>query len=309
MRAEPVDFDAFWLGLAERAHLVDPKVEFSGPPGRIRRVRFASTGGLRPGAWLVHPDGPVRSAVVVSHGYGGRTGVDLEADLAVVPEGAIALFPVCRGLPELSLLDGVGATAHDHVLHGIESRETYIHAGCVQDIWCAISALESIVGQPLGERRGGLRLGLQGSSFGGGMAVMAAPWDERVDALSLQVPSFGDHEARLATACIGSGDAVRAWVEHHPEALEVLDYFDAAFAARRLRIPTIVAAAREDPVVPPVGQWAVADNVPPQHRTALALTAGHQEHPEQDAELAHLAALTRDLFTAPSQEVNSAPGG
>lgn len=295
----PADFDDFWAALAQRSRSVAPEVarEQTTSP-RTELVRFTSLDGVRVGGWLVLPEGEVTSAVVNAHGYGGRG----ELEPQYVPDGAAAFYPVARGLPELSRIDGIPDNSAEHVLHGIGRRHTYVHGGCTADlVFCAINALEELLGRKLGKRRGGLPLGLYGGSFGGGIAAMGAPWDERVDAVALLVPSFGNNPARLATACVGSGAAVSTHVRAHPEAWDVLDYFDAATAAARIRVPTAVAAAREDPAVPPVGQWAVADAVPEELRTVVGLTAGHvDQYPGQVEEMAAWATTVRALFSMPS---------
>lgn len=294
-RPVPADFDDFWRDLAARAHAVAPRVErapTSAP--RTELVRFTSLDGFRVGGWLVLPEGDVTSVVANAHGYGGRGDLELE----YVPDGAAAFYPVARGLPELSLSDDIPAPSAEHVVHGIGSRDTYIQGPCTADlVFCAINALEELLDRPIGARRGGLPLGLYGGSFGGGIAAMAAPWDERIDAVALLVPSFGNNPDRLAVECLGSGAAVTAYVREHPEAWDVLDYFDAATAAARIAVPTAVAPAREDPAVPPVGQWAVAEAVPEALRTIVPLTAGHvPEYPGYTAEIAGWAATVRALF-------------
>ncbi|MDQ0614478.1 cephalosporin-C deacetylase [Microbacterium sp. W4I4] len=292
-RPEPDDFDAFWRGLAERARAVAPNTarEPADETG-AGVVRFTSVDGVRLGGWLTLPHGEITSAVIVAHGYGGRSALDPRW----APSGAAVLYPVARGMAELSLTDGIPSFSKEHVLHGIGSRETYVHGGCAADVWCAVSALQEVLETPLGASRGGLRLGFFGPSFGGGIGAMAVPWDERIDAASLYVPSFGAHADRLGVSCVGSGAAVAEWVAEHPDAWSVLDYFDAATSARRLRVPTIVAPAAEDQSVPPVGQRAVAATVPEAYRTVMPMTAGHRSYPQEEQEMAAFAQATRTLF-------------
>lgn len=298
-RPEPEDFDSFWRGLAARAASVDPQpvIEPSDLDG-AEIVRYTSLGGVRVGGWLVRPEGELTSAVIVGHGYGGRDALDPRW----VPEGAAAFYPVARGLPTLSTDAGLPDFSKDHVLHGIESRETYIHGGCAADLWCAAAALEQVLDVTLGATRGGLRFGYFGPSFGGGIGALAAPWDDRIDAVSLYVPSFGAHTTRLAVPCVGSGAAVADWVAQHPEAWAVLDYFDAETAARRLRVPTIIAPAAEDPSVPPIGQRAVAEAVPAECRTVMPMTAGHRSYPQEEQEMAAYAHATRMLFAGTERD-------
>lgn len=269
--------------------------EPTGRPG-TELVGYDSLDGFRVGGWLVLPEGPVTSAVVSIHGYGGRGELEPE----YVPPGAACLYPVARGLPELSTDPSLPSVAAEHVVHGLESREKYILGPCTADVvFCAISALTELLDRALGERRGGLRLGLYGGSFGGGIAAMGAPWEDRIDAVALHVPTFGGNPARLATDCAGSTAAVAAYVREHPDAWRVLDYFDSAASATRIGVPTIVAPARVDPGVPPVGQWAVAEAVPAHLRRLVPLSAGHvPPRPELEREKAGLARDVRHLFGA-----------
>ncbi|UNK70712.1 acetylxylan esterase [Microbacterium sp. H1-D42] len=294
-RPEPADFDDVWRDAAARALAIDSNPIREAPDAAgAEVVRYTSLGGLRVGGWLVLPPGEFTSVVIVAHGYGGRA----ELDQRWAPEDAAVFYPVARGMLKLSQSDAIPSFSKEHVLHGIESRETYVHGGCAADIWCAANALEEVLGVRLGESRGGMRLSYFGPSFGGGIGAMAVPWDARFDAASLYVPSFGAHALRLAEPCVGSGDAVAKWLARHPESWKVLDYFDAATSARRLRVPTIVAPALDDPSVPPVGQWAVAEGVSPKFRTVMTMTAGHRSYPEEQREMVDYARATRALFAA-----------
>ncbi|PSL02454.1 cephalosporin-C deacetylase [Haloactinopolyspora alba] len=294
--AEPNGFVDFWTGLYARALRVDPEPSLrrvDGPPGvDLFELEFTSLDGVRLGGWFASPsDGRVNGAVVVGHGYGGRDA----PDLGLVPDGAAAVFPVARGLPTRSLLDGVPSVGVEHVLHGIDAVETYIHGGCVADVWCAASVLSAVLPAPPPW------LGYVGGSFGGGIGALALPWDARFDAGVLYVPSFGNHDLRLTMPCTGSGEAVRRHVAEHPEALDVLRYFDAATAAARLRIPMLTVPALWDPAVPPPGQFAVR-NAMAGPAELVTVSAAHVDFPGADAEYERMAAAAREFLqrrTAP----------
>ncbi|MEW2516520.1 acetylxylan esterase [Actinacidiphila alni] len=283
----PEDFDAFWQAARDEAAGVDPaprRVEVLHRNARevVTRVAFRTTGGLTLGGWLREPaDGAVDRLLVRLHGYGGSGGPPEALGLPHTAE----LSPVLRGLPELGLVDGIPPVAAEHVLHGIGRRETYVHRGCVQDVWLAVTA--ACLLQPSGAGR----VGLTGSSFGGGIGALALPLESRAEAACLDVPSFGNHPERLRTPCAGSGEAVRLAARADPSVRRTIAYFDAATAAARVTRPVLIAAARHDPVVPPVGQFAVfrALGGP---KALLALTAGHLEHPGRAAE----ERLTRGAF-------------
>ncbi|MDS4031340.1 MAG: acetylxylan esterase [Candidatus Contendobacter sp.] len=280
---EPEDFALFWRDLHAQARqiAVAPMVrEIASPQPRIQvfEVAFTSVDGVRIGGWLTRPrDQPIERGVIVGHGYGGREGPDFHLPF----KRAALLFPCARGISRSARPD-FSSNPLRHVLHGIRQRETYILGGCAADtVWCAASALLELF--PMAARR----LEYLGISFGGGVGALALPWDERFHRAHLNVPSFGHHPLRLNCPCVGSGEAVRAYQRQTGRALETLRYFDAAVAARHLRIPMHVAAARFDPAVPPPGQFAIY-NALAGHRELFMLQAGHFDHPGLAAEDARL---------------------
>ncbi len=266
----PAGFAARWQAWREQAKTVDaaPTV-LSAETALGRRVSIiehAGVDGTRLRAWLVEPlTAPARVGVVHSHGYGGRDAIDL----ARVPDDAAAIFPVARGLPALNAGVGAPEPQSEHVLAGIERPDTYVLGLCARDLWLAADALTALVGP--------LPLYYVGESFGGGIGALALPWDDRYIGATLVVPSFGQYDERLAVHCVGSGETVRDHVAAHPEAREVLRWFDASTALGFARIPVRVEAALWDPYVPPPGQFGVANAARMLELAVLA--AGHAEYP------------------------------
>lgn len=109
---------------------------------------------------------------------------------------------------------------------------------------------------------------------------MALAWDDRIARGHLNVPSFGHQPLRLALPSIGSAEAVQRYAGTHSQVLDTLAYFDAAVAARHIRQPMHVAAARFDPAVAPPGQFAVYNAIPGDKRLVV-LDAGHFGYPNQ----------------------------
>jgi cephalosporin-C deacetylase len=289
--AGPRDFERFWRDTYEAAAAIAPapevrEIDSPRPDVRLLEVAFTSWGGFRTGGWLTLPrERTVTCGVVVGHGYGGREAPELDLP---VPRAA-ALFPCARGFHR-SARPGLPASAAEHVLCGIGSRETYIHRGCVAELWAAASALVEIV--PDAARA----LYYVGGSFGGGIGALMLPWDPRFRRAFLAVPSFGNHPLRVTLPCEGSGESVRRYHASHPEALGVLSYFDAATAARHIRIPVVFSCARFDPVVPPPGQFAVHNAVPGQKRL-LVRRAAHVAYAGEANDIAMEREAQRELFT------------
>lgn len=250
---EPQDFDAFWqatfeeFGTGSVAWQVERELAAT-DAHRISEIRFDSSAGEQAVAYVMvpHASDAVRRGLVVGHGYGGRSGPDLDR----VPADTAAIFPCAPGT-HTGMSSRFPAIPDEHVLAGIEHRDTYSHRFAAADIWRAATVLLDIAPGATGS------LDFSGGSFGGGIGVLALPWDARFRRAALDVPSFGDHGIRLSRRCTGSGEAVRQHLRTHPEVRSVLDYHDAAIAARRLRIPVHVSAAVLDPFVDPRGQFAV----------------------------------------------------
>ena len=290
---EPADFADFWRATFDEAMRVplDWSVKPSAHPGNehheVFDIEFAGLLGNRVGGWLTKPrNRPVTRGFLIGHGYGGRD----TPDLTPPADDAATIQPVCTGLPTRSLHGGIPAQGGAHVLHGIETRKTYLHRFCVMDLWRAASVLHEAV--PASSPR----LDYMGSSFGGGIGALALPWDKRLHSAYLNVPSFGNHPLRLQLACDGSGEAVRRLAQTRPEIREVLAYHDAAIAAQHTRIPVIVAAAYFDPAVPPAGQYSVYHALGGP-KELFPLTAGHYHgYPGQSREELELQATLRRFF-------------
>jgi cephalosporin-C deacetylase len=291
----PLDLEPFWIRRYERASRVDTRpriVSTTELPDGIRRLRveYTSTDDVTMGAWITLPaDGIVDRGIVRLCGYGGTAETDV-----VHPALArtAVIWPCLRGLGELSRSARFPDTADEHVLVGIESRDEYIHGGCVDDTWCAITALRGLV------PGAAARTDLIGGSFGGGIGIMATAWDPRIVSAVVDVPSFGNHPVRVTIECEGSGEAVRRRWLADPSVLDVLAYYDSANCAQFVDVPVLVAPALRDPAVPPPGQWSVYDALPGR-RELFTLTAGHVAYPEEAAEHATLDAATLRFLADP----------
>ena len=253
---EPPDLDSFWARVANEASELDSELEvgewvsLEGEPGvQVADVRYSSLDGIRIGGWLTRPLGGVTRGLVVGHGYGGRDAPDVTG----IPSDAVALFPVARGLPSRSDVDGVGGgTGMHHVLWGIRSPRGYSHVGSVVDTWLAARMLRELFPRLR-------RVDYLGSSFGGGIGALAIGFGDCFDAGVLEVPSFGHHAWRISVPSTGSARIVAEHVFDRPEAMDTLSYVDAACAARRVRVPMLVLPALADPSVPTPGQFAIAN--------------------------------------------------
>lgn len=272
----PADFAEFWRATYEEARAIPLRAERRLSPIASERfdvfeVYYDSLGGVRVGGWLTVPkDGRIERGVVAGHGYGPRPGPGLEQG---GPPAAMFFFNA-RGFA-LSEHPAIPNESLRHVVHGIQSRETYVLRGCVADIWLAASALIECVPEA------GRNLQYTGGSFSGGLGALALPWDARFRKAFLEVPTFGNHPLRVRLPSGGSGAGIRNYFQQHPEVLDVLAYYDAAAAARFVRIPVLAACALADPAVPPPGQFSVYNALAGPKKLILRKEA-HPTKPDED---------------------------
>jgi cephalosporin-C deacetylase len=255
--AEPADFKSFWQDTYTQAREIPLNIEHTEIESpfadyRLYQASYDSWEGVRIGAWITVPKFEViERAVVVGHGYGGRDTPGFDEPI----KSAVFIYPCARGF-QLSPHQTYPGDGHRHVLVGIDAKESYSHRGSVVDYWLAASVLESLYPQTRD------KLYYQGGSFGGGIGALMLPWDPRFKKAFLDIPSFGNHPLRVQLPCVGSGQSVQQHYQNgYPEVLEVLNYFDAAIAAKHIQIPVFVAAATFDPAVPPPGQYCIYNSL------------------------------------------------
>lgn len=268
---EPSDFREFWTVKYHEVRSMPVEITAQkriwspNPAIEINEVYYRSWDGVIIGAWLSRPRDP-KGAILLCHGYGNPAVPVFNEEFAVIA-------PCLRGMG-MSKHPDIPWQSAEHVVYGIESRETYSLLGCAADLWMAASVLAELY--PGLEKN----LHYRGGSFGGGMGALSAPWDPRIRSAYLNIPTFGHNPLRLRFESKGSGEAVRQYRMRHPECDAVLNYFDAATSARYFNIPVLVSPALFDPTVVPPGQFAIANAVPEQFREVHILPAGHYSVPE-----------------------------
>jgi cephalosporin-C deacetylase len=294
---EPKDFEEFWRKRYDAAMVLDPAPELTRKTSEkdgwlVYDFSCRSTDQVKMGGWCLLPaKGVVERVMVILHGYGGRE----EPDFHWGWENTALLFPCARGMGR-SPHASISANPMWHVLHDIQDRERYVHGGCVDDVWLAVSAALRLFPQAAG------RVGLIGASFGGGIGSMALAWDERIARGHFSVPSFGNQPLRLSLKTTGSGAAVRLAHRRNKELVEkTLSYYDAATAARRIRVPVHYGCALFDPMVAPPGQFAIHNAVPGE-KNLFVMKAGHFDFPEKEKmEQAMLQEVHHFFMSVPEQ--------
>ena len=289
--AEPEDFVSFWQArYRESLSLVpQPRLECirsSHPDFDCYDLVYCSTDAFEIWGWLLIPRHvPVTRGFIVGHGYGGRQGPDFDLPIP----NAVFLFPCFRGLSR-SQRWPISENPTYHVLHDIDKKDRYILGGCVEDLWVAVSALLALYPGIEGH------VGYLGISFGGGIGALALPWDRRIRRAHFNVPSFGHQPLRLQLPTWGSAASVQNYQRDHGHVLDTLLYYDAAIAAKYIRVPVHVAAALSDPVVAPPGQFCIY-NALSCEKHLFVLDQGHADYPRKTLQDNALRAELREFFS------------
>jgi cephalosporin-C deacetylase len=275
----PPDFESFWEKTRTEIARIPPSVSREPLESRnaalgFERLNFASLREARVSGYAIQwKDNIPRPLVVHSHGYGG--GLDpmwrwAEAGVNVVGVEARGFGRSRDALPAPS--------RWGYALTGIESPEGYVLRGAVCDYMRAVEVGGEILG-PLVSRTV-----LNGTSFAGGLAVMAQSVMQVADLLVVAVPSFGWAEGRRVLVEEGSGWEINRYLEAHPEreddAMVVLSYFDPMNFAADIRCPTLVGLGLEDDVVPAPTVYAIANHLGGPHEV-IRLPVSHTERPEE----------------------------
>ncbi len=280
---EPKDFDAFWEQRYQRALKIDAnpqtKLISENTSGwQVLGIRYTSTDNFIIQGWLLLPaSGVIKRGFVVGHGYGGCDGPELKFPF----KDAAILFLCFRGLA-LSAHPEISSEPYWHVLHNIDEKDKYILGGCVEDVWLGVNALLSLFPFLSGH------IGYMGISFSGGIGALALAWDDRISKGHLNVPTFGNQVLRLRLQTHGSAYSVQQYyLNHKKQTIKVLRYYDAAIAAKRIKMPVHFACAQFDPCVAPPGQFAICNSVGSE-KQLYTLEAGHHDYPNkhhQDVDL------------------------
>ncbi len=133
------------------------------------------------------------------------------------------------------------------LLRGIDRPEGYFYQGAYLDL---IRGVDYLLTRPDVDTT---RIGMMGTSQGGGLVLAAAALDPRVKAVVAHLPYFCD---------MRHNPAFRGSEIDDPQKLATFDYFDPVNLAPRLRAPTLLSSGGRDDTCPPQTIRAVFDQLP-----------------------------------------------
>jgi cephalosporin-C deacetylase-like acetyl esterase len=259
--SKPADFEKFWTSTIEAARrtplapVMTKMPQRSTPEVDVYHISFQNDRvGSRIYGILSVPTKPGKyPAVLTVPGAGARP---YFPDITLAKRGIIRLSIGIHGIPvdrDSLLYNELRATAlARYFTYGIESRDTYYYKRVFAGL---LRAGDFIFGLPQFDGQNYL---VQGSSQGGGLAIVAGALDDRVKGIVVAYPAMSDHLAYLEGRTGG-------WPHHFvdtvgmraiPEKVETLRYYDVVNFARLLKVPGFYSWGYNDNVVPPSSSYA-----------------------------------------------------
>lgn len=289
---EPVQgFEEFWRKQYERA--VNCKLDYTvegevwSPYSNIKiyRVSFISCDGFKIGMWVSRPEKSCGGHINI-HGYTNDIRPHAPQDLSLT-----TAVPCVPGLG-ISMCKEVPWQLQYHAAYGFEDPEKYVIISGVRNIWMSISILIDMFPDVKDN------ITCSGGSLGGAMGALSVPWDARIKAAELSVPTLG---GRIMMEYLGKPtdpSYVRAMKAQESESnMRTFDLCNAASAARYIRVPVLVTPAICDNNVPPPGQFAVANSIPEEYRTLRIREVGHAAPSPKDVEMEkELQEIRKQIF-------------
>jgi cephalosporin-C deacetylase len=245
---------AFWdrtlaeLRGLDSAPTLEPVADKEDGPFEVQWVTLSSFEGRRiRGRYYVPSDPPHRGrfpALLTVPGYSGFNMTPPPVHMAMAGFAVLALFPRYQGPTEdeRRLPHGTKLTYH------IADPERFSYRGAYMD---CVRGVDFLAGRPEVDPE---RIGMWGTSQGGGLTLATAALDGRIAAAAADLPFLCNYPVAIDVARGPYGELYR-YVREHPDQrapmLETLAYFDPVSLAGEIACPTIISIGARDEVCPP----------------------------------------------------------
>lgn len=258
---KPADFDAFWEEVLHQAAAVPLGLEMIPEPLRtsadveVFQVFYTSLDKVRIAAWYCRPSRRTEriAAVLFLPGYQMEPPILKEwarkgySTLSVAPRGKLRSHRQFNpGYPNL-------------LTYNIVDRHTYTYRGFYVDAWRGIDVLLSL------PEVDPTRIGVTGSSQGGGLAITTAAMRPEVRAAAAGAPYLCGFMDAIELTHTYPYEEINDYLRRHPASLPAVEstlaYFDGINFADKITCPIIVNIGLQDNVCPPETGYALFRNI------------------------------------------------
>jgi cephalosporin-C deacetylase len=247
---KPADFDQYWEGVLHQAAEIPLDLDVRHEPLRstedidVYEVFYTSLDSVRIAGWYAKPKESrgLLPAILTGPGYVGEPSIPKEwarrgyAALSVAPRGKLrSNHQFNPGYPGL-------------LTHGIVDRNTYSYRGFYVDMWRGVDFLLDR------QEVDSSRIGVVGSSQGGGLAITTSAMRPEIKAASAGIPYLSGIIDAIELTHTYPYQEINDYLRLHPERRqdveETLAYFDCINFAGKIRCPIIVNIGIQDNVCP-----------------------------------------------------------
>ena len=259
---KPEDFDAFWDAVLHQVAAIPLNPEIIPDPLRtseeveVFQVFYTSLEHVRIAAWYCRPTRrPERTpAMLLLPGY--------QADPPIPKEwarkGYCAPYVAPRGKLRSNRQFNPGYP--NLLTYNIVDRHTYAYRGFYVDAWRGIDFLLS---RPEVDPT---RIGVTGSSQGGGLTITTAAMRSEIRAAAAGAPYLCGYLDAIELTHTYPYEEINDFLRLHPESRhaveETVAYFDGINFADKITCPTIVNIGLQDNVCPPETGYALFNRIP-----------------------------------------------
>lgn len=253
---KPSDFDEFWNGVLDEASKIPLDAETIPDPLRTSddietfQVFYNSLDNVRVAAWYCLPkkrQGKL-PAILFLPGY--------QSDPPIPKDWARRGYAAITAAPRGKLRsNGQFNPGYPNLLtHNMVDRNTYSYRGFYVDAWRAVDYLLS---RPEVDSE---RIGVTGSSQGGGLTVTTAAMRPEVKAAAAGAPYLCGYMDAIELEHSYPYQEINDYLNIHPESRDAvsntLSYFDGISFADKISCPIIVNIGLNDNVCPPETGYA-----------------------------------------------------
>lgn len=258
---KPADFDAFWDGVKrqEAAVALEPEIVLdplrTSPDIEVFQVFYNSIDQVRIAAWYCRPaQRAARTpAILLLPGY--QADPPIPKDWA--RQGYIALSVAPRG--KLRSHRQYNPGYPNLLTHNIVDPHTYAYRGFYVDAWRGVDFLRS---QPEVDAD---RLGVTGSSQGGGLTITTVAMKPEVRAAAAGCPYLCGYMDAVELTQTYPYEEINDYLRQYPDrrqaVTDTVAYFDGINFADRITCPIIVNIGLQDNVCPPETGYALFNRI------------------------------------------------